>query len=136
MNDRDLLQNYVRDGSEPAFAELVGRYVDVVYGSARRQVRDAHLAEDVTQAVFIVLAKKAAAIRPETLPGWLIKATTYASKNALQSQARRQRHERKAAEMFSTTTANASGSEPDIAPLLDAALLRLGSLDRTIVTLR
>jgi DNA-directed RNA polymerase specialized sigma24 family protein len=74
MNERadlDLLRDYFEQGSQAAFAELVRRYVNLVYTSAVRQVRDAHAAEDVTQAVFIVLAKKAKQVRGGTvLSAW------------------------------------------------------------------
>src|SRR6266511_3993857 len=60
MNDFELLRCYAEDRSEAAFAELVKRYIDFVYSAAFRQVGgDAHLADDVTQSVFVDLARKA-----------------------------------------------------------------------------
>ena len=68
-----LLAAYGTDGSEDAFRDLVERYLDLVYSTAFRLVeRDAHLAEDVTQMVFLNLARKARTLQPDTaLGGWL-----------------------------------------------------------------
>jgi DNA-directed RNA polymerase specialized sigma24 family protein len=52
MQDAELLREYVTSGSDVAFAELVDRYVDFVYSTARRQLGNAQLAEEVAQAVF------------------------------------------------------------------------------------
>ena len=72
-DDSDLLRRYVETGSEAAFAELVQRKVNLVYSVALRQVQgDAPLAEEVTQTVFIDLARKARSLaRHATLAGWL-----------------------------------------------------------------
>jgi hypothetical protein len=59
LTDSQLLRDYVQHRSEAAFAELVRRHVDLVYSAALRMVRDAHLAEDVTQSAFVALAQNA-----------------------------------------------------------------------------
>ena len=81
MNDLELLQRYSETGCEAAFVELVKRYVDLVYSAAMRQVSgDAHLAQDVTQSVFIDLARKAASFSSRTiLTGWLYTSTRFAA---------------------------------------------------------
>ena len=103
-DDFELLRRYVAEGSEEAFALLARRYVNLVYSAALRQVRDRHLAEDVTQAVFLVLARKAKSIRRKTpLSAWLHTTTRYAAGDVLRARARRMRIEHKAAGMTQET---------------------------------
>src|SRR5271169_2843308 len=135
-DDLTLLREYARRNSEAAFAELVARHVNLVYSVALRQVRDPHLAEEITQAVFIILARKAKSLGPKTiLPGWLCRTARYVSANALTMQRCRQRREQEA---FMQSTLNEP--EPDvwrqIAPLLDDALGRLGQKDHDALVLR
>ena len=71
QTDHQLLKTYAERRLEPAFTELVRRHVDFVYAAAIRMVRDSHLAEDVTQGVFIALAKQAPGlVERATLAGW------------------------------------------------------------------
>src|SRR5277367_2921541 len=78
-DDLSLLREYDRNNSEAAFATLVSRHVNLVYSVALRSVRDAHLAEEITQAVFIILARKADSLGDQTiLHGWLCRTARYA----------------------------------------------------------
>src|SRR5579862_9505800 len=95
LDDAALLTAYATHNSEEAFAELVRRYVALVYSAALRQVREPQLAEEVTQAVFILLARKARAVsRHPTLSGWLCRVTYFVSRDALRNDRRRLYRER------------------------------------------
>src|SRR5687768_11889357 len=103
MTDHDLLRSFVRDRDEQAFRQIVERYLRLVYVAARRQVHDEHAAEDVAQAVFIILARKAASLRDGTvLAGWLVQTARLTAKTAARTAARRKRHEQRAADMNPT----------------------------------
>jgi RNA polymerase sigma factor (sigma-70 family) len=136
MDDSTLLRAFAQTGDERAFRELVNRHIDLVYAAARRQVRDPHLAEDVSQAVFTLLARKAASLRPGTiLPAWLHASTRYVARDVLRAQRRRDYHERRAQHLMKRDSV-----EPDdlhqMEPELDEALARLRESDRTVLTLR
>src|SRR4051812_16465010 len=89
-NDMELVREYASHESEEAFAALVSRHVNLVYSVALHQLRDASLAEEVTQAVFIILARKAGSLGPTTiLSAWLCRTSQYAAADALRTQRRR-----------------------------------------------
>jgi RNA polymerase sigma factor (sigma-70 family) len=130
-------------GNQGAFAELVGRHIDTVYSAARRQLRDPEVADDVTQAVFIILTQKAGKLdRRIPLGAWLLKTTHFACLDARKRQARRQKHERAAAEMAArrehvmTEVDSDSGRREEICQVLDAAMAGMSDRDRGAVTLR
>ena len=140
-DDLILLQEYARRGSEEAFAALVSRYINLVYSVALRSVRDPHLAEEITQAVFIILARKSGSLGPKTiLAGWLCRTARYTSANALTIQRRRQRREQEAyMESILHEAVNESALDEtwnQIAPLLNGAMEHLGHKDHDALVLR
>src|SRR5580700_374632 len=126
--DKRLLHEYVHNSSRRALEELARRHLDMVYSSALRQTGDPHLAEDVTQAVFLVLAQKAKTIRHGVATaGWLLSVTRCAAVNAMKKRTIQNRHERLAAKSEATLS---SADEWDrLAPLLDAEMNRLATKD-------
>ncbi len=136
QDDHELLAFYARDGSEAAFTELVARYVNLVYSTARRLTSNPHHAQDITQAVFIILARKAGSLRHGTiLSGWLYQTARLTSANFVRSEIRRQQREQEAF-MQSSLNQPESPEWEQITPLLDEAMGRLGRLDRDAVVLR
>src|SRR5882757_4126245 len=137
LDDMTLVREFAVSNSEAAFETLVARHLNLVYSAALRQVGDAHLAEEVTQAVFIILARKAGSLRDGTfLIGWLFKTTRYAASAQRRANVRRQRHEMEAHMETSTLEPPEETAWPHIAPLLDEALAGLNETDRRAVLLR
>ena len=136
MQDMDLLREYSLGKSESSFAELVRRYVNLVHSAALRQVRDPHLAEEITQAVFIVLARNAGRLSAKTiLSGWLLRTTRYAANAQIRAAVRRANREQEAY-MQSTLNEPQTDTWEQIAPLLDEAMAALGDSDRNAIALR
>lgn len=138
-DDSDLLRRYTEEKSEAAFAELVRRYLDLVYAVALRKVGgDAHLAEDVAQQVFADLAKKAAALaRHPVLTGWLFTSAHYAATQVVRAEQRRRVREAKAHAMSEIEReAEAAPDWDRLRPLLDDLVHELNERDREAVLLR
>lgn len=122
---------------DAALEELVRRYLPVVYAAARRQLPDSSLAEDVAQAVFMVLARRYSGLPVNVvLSSWLLKVTHLACLQARRNAGRRKAHEWKAAQMRPATTPPEATTQGLLAADLDAALARLREADRSVLTLR
>lgn len=134
MDDFELLQSYASRKAEDAFRSLTERYVNIVYSAAVRQTGNAEAAKDVTQAVFLTLARKAGGISRNTvLAGWLLRTTRYAAANARRLEQRRQHYEHQA---MQSPLSGVDATWQRIAPLLDEALDDLAEKDRDAVVLR
>src|SRR5438552_17005307 len=130
-DDAALIQQFVSTRSQDAFAEIYRRHAPWIFAVARRQVKDAELANDITQAVFIVLSEKAARINPTaSLAGWLFTTTRLTAKAALRAQERRRRHERKAAMIKQTITTN---TDLEILDDLDNVVVKLRPADQQAI---
>ena len=135
-DDMELVRDYAARQSEPAFETLVARYVNLIYSAALRQVGDPHLAEEVTQAVFIILARKAGSLGAKTiLPSWLHRTACYTAADALKIQRRRAQREQEA-HMQSLLNEPENETWTQIAPLLDTAIAGLNEKDRHAIVLR
>ncbi len=138
-DDAQLLRRYAEEKSEAAFAELVRRHLDLVHSAALRLVGgDAHRAQDVTQIVFHVLARKAPKlIRHPVLAGWLYTATHHAATKVVRAEWRRHVREQGAHAMNELLAAAAPATDWDhVRPVLDTAMRELNDRDREAVLLR
>lgn len=137
--DAILLRRFAEDHAEEAFTELVQRHVALVHATALRRVGgDAHLAQDVTQIVFIALARKAVSLQGHaSLAGWLYLSTHHATAEVVRREQRRKQHEAAAHSMHLASTPDDPAVDPTaLRPLLDDALVALKADDREAVVLR
>lgn len=134
--DRELLRQYACENSDEAFAALVSRHVNMVYSAALRKTGNPAAAEEITQAVFVILAQKAnGLLRHTALSGWLYQAARLTAANFLRTEIRRTRREQEA---YMQSLSNQTKPEiwPQIMPLLEDAMGRLGEKDRNALALR
>ena len=98
LADRELLERFSKGGDEAAFTVIIDRHGPMILGVCRRALGNLHDAEDVCQATFLVLARKAASIRKSTsLPGWLHGVACRGAAAFTRARARRERRERRMA---------------------------------------
>lgn len=136
MTPDEQLHLYATQRSQDAFSAVVNEYGPMVYQVARRQVKDAHLAEDITQAVFVLLARRADKIGSGRMPGWLMKTAYFMSRDALKRNWTRQKHERQAAATAPDALPDPNPEVQEFQPALDGALARLKQPDRDVLTMR
>jgi RNA polymerase sigma factor (sigma-70 family) len=133
--DDQLLKRYIHAGDRAAIDELIRRHVDLVYAAARRQLYgNEHAADDVTQAVFMLLLSKARSVPRGCTAGWLLQTTRYAAANARRVLARRLHHEHQAAAQ--RLEAIVSPMEQPLLSNLDKSIASLRSTEREVVVLR
>ncbi|MGP8237678.1 MAG: RNA polymerase sigma factor [Limisphaerales bacterium] len=136
LEDIALLREYLERDSEEAFATLVMRHVNKVYSVALRQTGNPHSAEEITQAVFVLLARKARRLGGRViLSGWLYQTARLTAVTFVRGAIRRGRREQEA-HMQTIVNKNESEVWPEIAPLLDTAMAGLNETDRHAVVLR
>jgi RNA polymerase sigma factor (sigma-70 family) len=144
-DDWQLLREYASSRSQQSFAQLVQRHVRWVHAVCARQLRDPHLAEDVTQAVFLLLSQRARSIKSGTsITGWLFRAAQLTSANAMKRERRRQRRETRAAatqerssrQQAAGVASASSRKESELLQMLDAAIASLRQQDRDVILLR
>jgi RNA polymerase sigma factor (sigma-70 family) len=130
-SDQQLLREYVGRGSEEAFTALVKRHTSLVYGTACRKLGDKSAAEEITQAVFVVLARKAAFLcHHANLSGWLHRTTLLECQQRIRADLRRKRREEKAMNVIEPE------NDSSIAQEVDEALLELSDRDRQPILMR
>ena len=135
--DMDLVREFARNHSEAAFTELVQRHLPLVYSVARRYTGNDGDAQDVAQAVFIILARKAAVLRGNTLvPGWLYETTRFTATRLLRTNLRRNAREQEAYMQSTLNEGDTGGDWEKLAPHLETAMARLGERDRALLVLR
>lgn len=133
-SDHTLLNAFATRHCQRAFALLVDRHGAMVYSAALRQVRRRDLADDVTQAVFLVLAQRAGSIPPRVPVGaWLHKTCRYIALNALKVERRRSQHERAA---IMAQQQNKAAGWSSLWPILDEGIEHLADADKTAIVLR
>ena len=135
--DADLVQRFLVHRDEEAFAAIVSRHGDLVWGICQRVTGHYHLAEDAFQAVFMVLAAKAGSIRPPSvLPGWLHGVAVRTALRARTMDDRRRRRESLTASLAQPVSKPIDPVESaEMVAMLDEEIANLSDSLRTVVVL-
>jgi RNA polymerase sigma factor (sigma-70 family) len=139
LEEASLLREYADSRNEAAFAKVVGRHFDGVYSAALRRVGgDEHLAKDITQEVFVTLARSAAKVSLHpVLSAWLYVTTRNIAALKIRGDRRRRIREEEAAAMHDNSSQDDSGTAWDqVGPMLDRLMDDLGETDRRAILLR
>ena len=135
--DARLLEQFARKGSEDAFAALVQRHIGLVHSVALRHTANPQHAEDITQAVFVILARKAGALgRKTVLPGWLYHTARLTAANLQRAETRRVRREQEAYMQSQIEESPTDALWRELSPQLDEAMAGLGASERDALVLR
>src|SRR5437667_6459629 len=125
LSDGQLLERYVKERDERAFATLVERYSALVLGVCERVLGDRHYAEDAFQATFLVLVRRADSLDGErSIGNWLYAVAFRTAVKAKAMAAKRRARERQALEM-PTIEAKIDPDLSDLKPIIDEALNQL-----------
>ena len=139
VKDSQLLAAFIRTRDDAAFGRLVARHAGSVRRVALLATGNAAAAEDVTQAAYIVLARRPrpalrSAQRRGSVEPWLHKVARYAAANWRRVEQRRRRHE--LASLARKRAASEPSQSTDLAEAVAAALRQLSTRDRRLIVLR
>lgn len=137
--DGELAADFARTNSQAAFEEIVNRQSRLVYATCLRALGNHQDAEDATQAVFIVLARKikAGSIRAGTsLSAWMYRTAIWAARDHRKMRERRRRREREAGCMNAAQESSGSSKQDAVLAVLDDALAALPRVQREAIVLR
>lgn len=135
--DNELLQRFTRRGDQRSFETLVHRHGSLVYGVAFSRLNSAEVARDITQEVFVALAKKATTLNQKTaLAGWLHSVTSNRSIDYIRSESSRKKREEVYTRERLLPAKESAPCGSEFGPDLENALNELSSTDRALIRLR
>jgi RNA polymerase sigma factor (sigma-70 family) len=138
-DDVELLVSYECDGDESAFAHLVKRHSPWIFAAARRRLGDDHLADDATQAIFVVLADKAPLLvesRRGSLSAWLFHVMHFTCARLRRSKARQTHLERLAGTARATEDQTETVAEGPLLVLMEDSIAQVSAVEREMIVRR